>query len=154
MRTVAQSLILRFPHWDAGETLLLNSSNRFTAYSSYPIELKLGSKILDISPYNRSESNFPCSPRGRCWGAPFEIFESIHNLQYLSDWFGTWYDDTKLSIFTIGLSRIFGCRGGAEIFKIFTGRRLYMFSCLAVAEFSISSIWDMTAASDRRYFSL
>ena len=31
----------------------------FTAYSSYPIALKLGSMMLDISPYSRSEPDFP-----------------------------------------------------------------------------------------------
>ena len=37
---------------------LSKSSNRFTAYSSYPIELKLGRMILDISSHNRSEPEF------------------------------------------------------------------------------------------------
>ena len=63
---------------------LLRFSTRFTAYSSYRIEMKLGRMILGISPQNLSESDFPFSLRGHCWGAPFEIFESIHNLQYLS----------------------------------------------------------------------
>ena len=43
---------------------LLRSSNRFTAYSFYAIELKLGRMILDISLHNRLESDFPFSPRG------------------------------------------------------------------------------------------
>ena len=85
----------------------LRSSNRFKAYRSYAIELKLGRMIQVISPQTRSESDFPVSPGGRCWGAPFEIFKSIHSLQYLSDCDETWYDNTKLSICTIGMSRTF-----------------------------------------------
>ena len=96
----------------------LRSSNRFKAYRSYAIELKLGRMIQVISPQTRSESDFPVSPGGRCWGAPFEIFKSIHSLQYLSDCDETWYDNTKLSICTIGMSRI--CvREGPRISKFF-----------------------------------
>ena len=57
---------------------------RFTAYSSYAIDMKLVRMIVGSSPHNCSESDFPVFPRGRCWGASFEIFESIHNLLYLS----------------------------------------------------------------------
>ena len=63
---------------------LLQFTNRFTAYSTDAIEMKLDRMILGISPHNRSESDFPVPPRGRCWGAPFQIFKSIHKLQYLS----------------------------------------------------------------------
>ena len=47
---------------------LLRFSNRFTAYSSDAIEMKLGRMILGISPHNRSESDFPVSsPEGAVW---------------------------------------------------------------------------------------
>ena len=45
---------------------LLKFLNLVTAYNSHPIELKLGRMILDISSHNRSESDFPISPWGRC----------------------------------------------------------------------------------------
>ena len=48
MRTVAQSLVPRLLHGGAVKALLSKYSNRFTAYSSYPIELKLGKLILVI----------------------------------------------------------------------------------------------------------
>ena len=43
---------------------LLRFSNRFTSYSSYAIQLNLGRMILDISPHNPSESDFPVPPGG------------------------------------------------------------------------------------------
>ena len=43
---------------------LLRYYNRFTGYISDAIELKLGRMILAISPYNRSESDFPGFPPG------------------------------------------------------------------------------------------
>ena len=74
MRTIAQSLILRFSsEGRCGGARLAKSSNRFTAYSSYPIELKLCRMMLVISLHNRSPSDFSISPRGRCGGAPLEI---------------------------------------------------------------------------------
>ena len=42
----------------------LETSNRFTAYSSYPIELKLDRMILDTGPHNRSEPDFSISFQG------------------------------------------------------------------------------------------
>ena len=48
----------------AVEARLLRFSNRFTAYSFYAIEMKLGRMILGISPHSHSESDFPVSPRG------------------------------------------------------------------------------------------
>ena len=48
---------------------LLISSNRFTAYSFYAIELKLGRMTLDISPHNRSASDFSVSLPGGTVGA-------------------------------------------------------------------------------------
>ena len=42
-------------------------SNRFTAYSSNPIEMKLDSMILDISPLDRFASNCSIFSRG-AWG--------------------------------------------------------------------------------------
>ena len=42
----------------------LKSSNRFTAYSFYPIELKLDRTIPDINPHNRSELDFSISFQG------------------------------------------------------------------------------------------
>ena len=61
---------------------LLKSSNQFTAYNFYPIELKFGRMILDISPLDRSEAEFAFSFLG---ARLLEIFESIHRLQYSSD---------------------------------------------------------------------
>ena len=46
----------------------LKSSNRFTAYSIYPIELKFDRLILDISPHNRSKLDFSISLQGALWG--------------------------------------------------------------------------------------
>ena len=39
-------------------------SNRFTAYSSYPVQLKLGRMIMNISPLDRSGRNFRFHSRG------------------------------------------------------------------------------------------
>ena len=50
-------LIFRFPPGGAVGARLLKSSNRFAAYTSYVIELKLGT-IPDISPHNRSDRIF------------------------------------------------------------------------------------------------
>ena len=61
MRTIAQSLFFAISSQGAR---FLKFSNRFTAYSFYSIELKLGRMILDISPHNRLESDFPISPGG------------------------------------------------------------------------------------------
>ena len=49
-------------------------TNRFTAYSSYWIELKLDGMILDISPHNLAEPDFSISSQNMLWrGAPLEI---------------------------------------------------------------------------------
>ena len=48
----------------AVDARLLKSSNRFTTYSSYTIELNFGKMILDISPHNRSEPDFLISIEG------------------------------------------------------------------------------------------
>ena len=61
---------------------LLQFTNRFTACSSYPIELKLGRMVLDISPLDRSASDCSISPRGAVGGAHFEIFKPIHSLKF------------------------------------------------------------------------
>ena len=53
----------------------LSCSNRFTAYISYEIELKLGRMILDISLHNRWESDFPVFLRGVLLGRAFWNFE-------------------------------------------------------------------------------
>ena len=45
---------------------------------------------------------------------------------------------------------VLGAGRGAQNFRTFCGRHLYMFPCLAVAEISISSIREMTASSVRR----
>ena len=45
---------------------LLKSSNRFTAYIFYPIELKLGRMILDVRPNHRSKPDFSISFQGGC----------------------------------------------------------------------------------------
>ena len=47
---------------------LLEISNRSTVYSSHARELKLGRMILDVSPHNRSTSDFSILSRG-AWGA-------------------------------------------------------------------------------------
>ena len=65
MRTVALSSWFR----------LLKSSNRFTAYSIHPIELKLGRMTLDLSPHNLAESEFLLPPKRWCGGAHL----AIHN---------------------------------------------------------------------------
>ena len=85
MRTGAQSLILRFPPRGAVGARLLKLSNRFTVYSSDPIELKLGRMILDINPLDRFASDCSIFLGGAVGGAPLEIFKSIHSLQFLSD---------------------------------------------------------------------
>ena len=58
---------------------------RFTAYNSYPIELKLSRMILDISLHKSLEPKFSISSSARCGGVLFEFFKSIHSLQLLSD---------------------------------------------------------------------
>ena len=55
---IARSQIFRFSPGGAVGARLLKLSNRFTAYSIYPIELKLGMKILDINLHNRYEQDF------------------------------------------------------------------------------------------------
>ena len=46
---------------------VLQISNRFTAYSSYALELNLCRMILDIRPHNRSMSDFSISSQGALW---------------------------------------------------------------------------------------
>ena len=60
-------------------------SNRSTAYSSHPIELKLVRVILGISPLDRFASDCSIFPRGAMGGAPVEIFKSNHGMQFVSD---------------------------------------------------------------------
>ena len=85
--------ILRFPPG----ARLLKSSNRFTAYNFYPTELKLDMMIPVINPHNRSKLDFSISSYvgGAVEGAPFEIFQSTHSLQFLCDRAETWQDDTR-----------------------------------------------------------
>ena len=64
---------------------LLKSSNRFTAYSSYQIELNLSRMVLEVSRLDRSASDCSIAPRGAVEGARFEIFKSIHSIQFSSD---------------------------------------------------------------------
>ena len=60
------------------EARLLKSSNRFTAYSSYPIELKLGRMILDISPLDRLASDCSISSRGRAsWNLQIDLQPTV-----------------------------------------------------------------------------
>ena len=56
----AQSLRVKFSDFFQGavRARLLKHSNRFTAYSIDPIELKLGMISLDINPHNRYEQDF------------------------------------------------------------------------------------------------
>ena len=83
VRRLARSQIFRFPQKGAVGARLSKFSNRFTAYSIYPIELKL-SKI--IPSYQSAQS---------VWAGYFR------------------------------------CRGEGQNFKIFCGRHLCMFPCLA-----------------------
>ena len=46
----------------------LKSSNRVTAYSIHPIELKLDRMILDTIPLNSSEPNFSIFFQEALWG--------------------------------------------------------------------------------------
>ena len=57
---------------------LLKSSNRFTAYSIYPIERKLDRMIVEISSQLLRDGLFD-SPKRRCGGAHLEIFKSIRS---------------------------------------------------------------------------
>ena len=61
---------------------LLKSLIRFTVYSIHPIKMKLRRMIEDISPHNRTASDFLIHSSGRCWVAPLETFKSIGGLQY------------------------------------------------------------------------
>ena len=47
---------------------LLQSSNRFTAYIIHPIEQKHCKMMIDISPHNFAEPDFPISPQGSLLG--------------------------------------------------------------------------------------
>ena len=69
MRKVAQSLLFRFPTGSAVNERLLKYSNRFTAYSIHPIELKRSRMILDISPHNLTEPDFSISSHEVLWEA-------------------------------------------------------------------------------------
>ena len=128
---------------------LLKSSNRFTAYRSYPIELKLGRMILDIIPHKLSTSDFSIS-QGGAVGARF--------LSYLnrSTAYSSHAIELKLGRMILDISPhnrsesdfpvsfkgqdFLGARDGLRISKIFCGRHLYMFPGLAGAKISLSSI--------------
>ena len=71
-----RSRIFRFLPGVAVEARLSKYSNRLTGYRFHPIELKLDRMILGTRTHNLSEPDF--FPRGRCGGAPLEIFKSIH----------------------------------------------------------------------------
>ena len=64
------------------EARLLKFSNRFTACSFYPIELKRG-RMVPESALSLGVGLFDF-PQGRC-GGPLEIFKPTHSLQFLSD---------------------------------------------------------------------
>ena len=73
------------PRGAVGERVL-QFTNRFTAYSSYAIELNVCGMIQDISPHNLAEPDFfDFFPEGAVGGAPLEIFQSIHSLQFSCD---------------------------------------------------------------------
>ena len=55
--SVRSALFFDFLRRSAVGARLLKFSNRFTAYSTYPIELNLGRMILDISLHNRYEQD-------------------------------------------------------------------------------------------------
>ena len=100
---------------------LLKSTNRFTAYSSYPIELKLGSMILDINPHNRSASHFSVPLRGSCEGVPLRS-PSIHRLHFGFELAITWEDDTRhqsAPSLGVGFSDFLQGRCGGAPFVIF-----------------------------------
>ena len=61
----------------AVRTRLSKSTNRFTAYSPYPIELKHGRIVPDIN-----HANFSISFQRRCGGALFDFFTPIHNQKF------------------------------------------------------------------------
>ena len=62
---------------------LLQSSNRFTAYSIYPIELKHCRMILDFSLHDVSGTDFSIFLPGALRGAPLEIVKSIRRLVFI-----------------------------------------------------------------------
>ena len=59
------------------------------------MKLKLGGMILDINPLNHSGRIFRFPLRELCRSVIFEIFKSIHSLQFLSDSAETWKDDPR-----------------------------------------------------------
>ena len=68
VRSIVRHWIVRFPPRGAVGVRLFKSSNQFTAYNFYPIELKFGRMILDISPLDRSVPDYSISIQGRCGG--------------------------------------------------------------------------------------
>ena len=135
---------------------LLKSFNRFTACSSYLIELKLDRMIPDINPHNHSKLNFP-TPRGRCGGARLQIFISIHSVQYSSDCAETWHGNARHQSAQSLWAGFLKCMGRSPEFQNSRKFAVGIFTCSLSCrrrnlEISISPIWEMTAASVRRYF--
>ena len=95
IRTIARSWIFRFPFGGAVMARHLKFSNRFPAYSNHPISLKPSRMILDICPLIRSDSDFPISPIGRCWGRHSINFKTDLVFRYSIDWCKIWYHDIR-----------------------------------------------------------
>ena len=81
----------------------MKSSNRFTAYSSYPIELKLGWIILDISSLDRFASDCPISTYGALWGA--RILKSLNRFTA----YNFYSIELKFGRMTLGISPLDRC---------------------------------------------
>ena len=73
-----------FPPGVAMGVCLLKHSIRFTAYSSHPIELKLG-RMIHVDPHKHSEPDFSISFHGAPWVRALVIFKSIHSHQFFRD---------------------------------------------------------------------
>ena len=126
---------------------LLQSTKRFTTYSSYTIELKLSRMIQDICPHIRLASGgfFVFLPRGAAgrdyWNFSIESQPTV--IMRLNLNLVRWYSTSVRTILRSRISQV--QEEEVRISNLFCGRHLYMFPCLAVAK--ISSIWLKTAAS-------
>ena len=140
---------------------LLKYLNRFTAYRSYLILLKLCRMITDIDLHNQSE---PGPPRGAVWSRLLKFSNLFESLRAgFSDFlpgllwgralkcsnhftaYTTHAIELELRMMIPNISLYTRCERDfqaheEEGFQNFSRRHLYMFFCFVVAEISISSI--------------
>ena len=128
------------------------------AYISHPIELKLDQMIRDVESAQLFRAGFFDFLQGVLWGrASWNLQIGSQPTIFALNWI--WIlnsDEIGRMILDISLHNFWrflrSAKESVQDFRIFRGRHIvHMFSRLAVARISISSIWEITAASVRRY---